>query len=250
MPQHDIGVGARSVAPGGVLRVGIAVGPAASPVWATRGADGRPRGVTVDLGAAMAERLALPLQLVEHASSGEIIKAAASNRWDVAFTPVDAERKTMVLFGPDYALGRSTYMVPAGSPLRALSDVDQAGIRVAGVENTATIRSARRSLSANTVRGIVELDKAMALFRAGEIDALAIGEDSIRSMLPLFPGARMFEESFHSTGTAVAVPLGADAALAVVSALIEEMKRDGTVRRAFDAHGMENTAVAPLNSRS
>ena len=239
------------VAPGGVLRVGIAVGPALSAMWTVRDpATGQPRGVTVELGRALAERLGLPLQLVEHASSGEVIKTAATGAWDVAFTPVDAERKTMVLFGPNYALGRSTYMVPAGSMARTLADIDQPGVRVAGVENTATIRSARRTLTNTTARGITGLDEAVALFGVGEVDALALGGESIRSLLPQFPGSRMLDESFHEAGTAVAVPLGNEPALRVVSDLIEALKRDGTVRRAFDANGMHDAEVAPAGSYS
>jgi polar amino acid transport system substrate-binding protein len=238
------------VAPGGVLRVGIAVGPALSAMWTIRDpATGQPRGVTVELGRALAERLGLPLQLVEHASSGEVIKAAAG-AWDVAFTPVDAERKTMVLFGPNYALGRSTYMVPAGSTAKTLADIDQPGMRVAGVENTATIRSARRTLTNTTATGITGLDEAVALFRAGEVDALALGGESIRSLLPQFPGSRMLDESFHEAGTALAVPLGHEPALRILSELIEDLKRDGTVRRAFDANGMQDAEVAPAGSYS
>ena len=250
-------MGARSdevraaLAPGGVLRVGIAVGPAGSAVWAVRDpATGEPRGVTVDLGAAMAERLGVPARFVEHASSGAVVKAAASGAWDVAFAPVDAERKREVDFGPNYALGVSTYMVPAESPIRTLADVDRPGVRVVGVEDTATIRSARRSLTATGAHGVAGLDEAVRMFGEGEVDALALGGESIRSLLARFPGARMLEESFHAAGTAVCVPRGHAAALAAATAFIEAMKQDGTIRRAFDANGMAAAEVAPPGSYS
>jgi polar amino acid transport system substrate-binding protein len=42
-------------------------------------------------------------------------------------------------------------MVPAGSPITSFAEVDREGIRVYGVDNTATIRSARKSLKNTTV---------------------------------------------------------------------------------------------------
>src|ERR1700740_1680465 len=51
--------------PTGKLRVAVGGGPAASALWAVRdGAPGKPRGVTVTLGTAMAEKLNVPVDLV------------------------------------------------------------------------------------------------------------------------------------------------------------------------------------------
>jgi polar amino acid transport system substrate-binding protein len=239
------------VAPKGVLRVGIAVGSAVSAVWTARDATtGDPRGPTVDLARRMAESLGLPLTLVEFASSGEIIDAAARGSWDVAFTPVDAERKKVVEFGPNYFLGESTYMVPKGSTVGTLEDVDRNSMRVYGVENTATIRSARRTLKNTTAIGLSSLDQVLEKFRNGEADAIALGTESLRSLQPEFPGARILDGHFHAAGTAVAVPLGHADALTVFSAILEELKADGTVRQIFDSHGMTTATVAPAGSRS
>jgi polar amino acid transport system substrate-binding protein len=204
----------------------------------------------VDLAKHIAERLGVPLTLVECASSGEIIETASSGTWDVSFTPVDAERKKLVDFGPNYFLGESTFMVPAGSPIASIEEVDRKGVRVYGIENTATIRSARKSLKNTSAIGLQGLDEALERFRNGEVDALALGKESLRSLLPRFPGARMLDGHFHAAGTAVAVPKGQTEALEVFSGMIEDLKGDGTVREVFDAHGMENATVAPAGSRS
>lgn len=241
----------KALAPTGSLRVAIAVGSAVSAVWAARDPEtGDPRGPTVDLAKLMAERIGMPLTLVECASSGHIIETASSGTWDVSFTPVDAERKKSVDFGPNYFLGESTYMVPAGSPIRSIEDVDRESVRVYGVENTATIRSSRRTLTQTTAHGVTSLDEALAKFRNGEVDALALGKESLQSLLPQFPGARMLDGHFHAAGTAVAVPKGRPEALEVFSAIIEDLKEDGTIRRIFDAHGMQSATVAPAGSRS
>src|ERR1700710_1107456 len=79
---------AHDVAPTGSLRVAVAVGPAASAFWATRDpATGKPRGVTVELAKAAAEKLQVPLQLVEYPSSDDIAAAGSKDAWDISFMP-------------------------------------------------------------------------------------------------------------------------------------------------------------------
>ncbi|GGE48067.1 hypothetical protein GCM10007276_26620 [Agaricicola taiwanensis] len=236
----------KAIAPTGKLRVAIAVGTAISAVWTARSAEtGKPVGPTVDLAEILAERTGLPLELVELGSSGKIIETANDGIWDVSFTPVDAERKQAADFGPNHFLGISTYMVPAGSTLQHVDDVNREGIRAWGVENTATIRSARKAATNTTVQGAANLDEAVQKFTAGEIDALAIGKESIESLLPQFPGSRMLEGHYHAAGTAVVVPHGHDKALEVFSVIMEELKADGTVQRIFAKHGMPSATVAP-----
>ena len=50
--------------------------------------------------------------------------------------------------------------------------------------------------------------------------------------------------------TSVAVPKGKPAALAYVSAFIEEAKASGLVRQAFDEMGLKYSQVAPAGMKS
>src|SRR5262245_988698 len=80
--------GPTDIAPTGTLRVAVAVGPAASAFWTTRDpSTGKPRGVTVELAKAAADRLHVPLQLVEYQSSDEIASASGKDVWDISFMP-------------------------------------------------------------------------------------------------------------------------------------------------------------------
>jgi polar amino acid transport system substrate-binding protein len=239
------------LAPTGKLRVGIAVGPTGSPLWAIKDpATGEPRGVTVDLGAALAKKLGVPVEFVVHSSSGEITDAASRGTWDVSFMPVDDERKAKVDFGPNYALGESTYLVAPGSPIQSIADVDRAGVRVAGVENTTTIRAARRLLKNTTVTGTKGANEILDLLRAGGVDAVALGRDSLEDFAQIVPGARVLDGHFWAVGTAVATPKDKSAALAYASAFVEGAKADGTLQRAFTAAKLKGAKVAPAGSKS
>jgi polar amino acid transport system substrate-binding protein len=237
---------AADVAPTGVLRVGIGVGPVASAFWTTRDpASGQPRGVTVDLGRAMAKDLGVPLKLVEYPNSGEVTNGGPRGEWDVAFMPVDAVRAKLVDFGPAYFVTRSTYLVPAGSSIRTLADVDRAGVRVAGVDGTTTARAAQSAMKQNTVKLYRTANELLELIRTGQADAIALGRESLEGMQAKLPGSRILDEYFQATGTAVAVPKNRPAALAYVTRFVGSAKTDGTVRRALDAAGLKNSEVAP-----
>lgn len=232
----------------GKLRVGIGVAPASSAFWATKDASGNPKGVTVDLGAALAQKLGVPVEYKIYNSSGEVTEAGAKAEWDVSFMPYDAERAKKVVFGPNYYLFVSTYLVPAGSPIQKFDEVDRAGVKVAGVANTTTIRSAERALKTATIVGYKSVDEILEKLKAGEVQAVGLGKESLESLLPKLPGARILDGHFHETGVAVAVPPNRTAALAYVSAFVEEAKASGVVRTALDGAGI-NGPVAPAGSK-
>lgn len=239
----------RALAPTGRLRAGIAVGKARSALWASRDASRRAQGVTVEIARHIAELVELPLDLVEYESSGAVIAGAARGEWDVAFAPVDEKRKTKVLFGAAYHLGESTCMVKTSAAIARLDDLDRPDVKIVGVEDTATIRSARRVFAQSAITGVTTLDEALALFSGGQADALALGRDALRSIAPAHPAAVVLDGRFHEAATAVAVPKGATEACELVSALIEDMKADGSLRRAFDRAGLTEVAVAPFGAR-
>jgi polar amino acid transport system substrate-binding protein len=239
----------KELAPTGKLRVGVGVGIAASPFWATKDAGGKPRGVTLDLGAAMAKQLGVPVEYVVYPNSGEVTDGGPKGEWDVAFMSVDAERKKMVDFGAAYYLSESTYLVRGGSGIETIGEVDRPGVRVGGVAGTTTIRSAERTLK--TVKPVAyrTVQEMVDLMKKGELDAIALGRDSLANLAPQVPGSKPLPGHFHATSIAVAVPKNHAAALGYVTAFIEQAKADGTVRRALDAAGLTKADVAPAGAK-
>jgi len=232
--------------PTGKLRVGIGVGASPSAFWAVKDpATGQPRGVTVDLANALAQKLNAPLQLVVYPNSGEVVAAGPKGEWEVAFMPEDAERRKLVDFGPAYYISTSTYLARGGSGIQSLADVDRPGVRVAGVANTATARTAIGQLKNTKLVSFRTVDEVMAKMKAGEIDAIALGRETLQGLAPQIPGSKILDGHFHAAGNAIAVPTGKPAALAYAAAFIEEAKRDGTVRKALDNAGLKDAPVAP-----
>jgi polar amino acid transport system substrate-binding protein len=243
----SVPVGSTSdVTPRGPLRVAIAIGPAASPFWATRdSATGAARGVTVELGKAAAARLGVPLKLVAYRNSGEITAAASQDAWDISFMPQDPEREKFVDVGPAYVVYESSYLVRAGSDIRSAAEVDRDGIRVGCVEGTSTSRAVAKSLRRATLTLFPKPDDAVDLLAQGRLDAIAMGRESLIDFSKKLPGTRLLDEIIQSTGVAIVVPKDRPATREWAARFLEDAKANGTVRRALDGAGFTNAAVAP-----
>jgi polar amino acid transport system substrate-binding protein len=231
--------------PTGKLRVGVASAPSASPLFVVKDADGVPRGVTVDLGHALAKELGVEAEFMVAPNTGELTDALEAGRIDVSFMPVDDERKQRIDFGPVYFQVESTYMVTAASGIKTVDEVDRASVRVVGIANTTTIRAAARTLKNTTIMAARSIGDAMTMMMGGKADAFALSRDSLPPFVAQLPGSRMVDGGFQFTGVAIAVPKGRPGALACVTAFLEKAKMSGTVRRAFERAGLSHLDVAP-----
>ena len=235
----------KQLAPTGKLRGGVVVSPAASAFFAIKDGKGEVKGVTVDLVRAFAATLKLPLELQVYENSGQVTDAVASGACDLAFMPRDATREGKVDFGPAYYIIGSTYLVPAGSKIQSIDEVNRPGVRIVAISNTTTARSARRTAPNASVEEVPSVDLMTEMAAKGQGDAFALSHDSFAGLLPKLPGARVLAGNFQQTGIAVAVPKGRAAALKLATGLIEDAKKSGLVRRALDAAGFEDAEVAP-----
>ena len=117
------------LAPTGVLRVGINL----SNFLLVTGmrSTGDPEGVAPDLANEVAIRLGVPIRYVPFKSPGELADVAASGIWDVGLIGAEPQRAEMIAFSPAYAEIEATYLVPSGSMLKTIAEIDAAGVRIA-----------------------------------------------------------------------------------------------------------------------
>lgn len=235
----------KELVPTGKLRVGVVFAPAASPFFVVKEANGEPRGVTVDLARELGRKLDVPVEFMVVPNSGLVTDATESGAIDVAFMPVDEERKKRVDFGPAYFMIESTYLATGASGIKTVAEVDRPNVRVVGIANTTTIRAAGRSLKNTSISAVASVDEAMAMLQSGKADAFALSRDSLPPFVAQLPGSRIVEGGFQQTGIAIAVPKNRPNALAYVTAFMESVKTSGVVRRALDRAGFANDPVAP-----
>jgi len=239
----------QQLAPTGKLRIAIAVAPSPSAQFAIKDGDNY-RGVAVTLGNALANKLGVPGELVVHNGSGEIQNSAADNKWDVAFLPVDQERKKFVDFGNAYHLLQSTYLVGPSAKFASVDAANAAGVRIGGVANTATFRTSNKTAPNATHVSFDKTDAAVAALKDGQVDALAFSRESLTGLAPKVPRSRILDGGFLNSTTSVAIPKNRPAALAYVTEFIEEAKASGLVRHALDEMGLTSSQVAPTGMAS
>jgi polar amino acid transport system substrate-binding protein len=231
--------------PTGKLRVGVALAPSPSPLFAVKDKGGQPRGVTVDLANALAKGLGVEVELMAAPNTGELVDALEAGRIDMSFMPVDDERKQRIAFGPVYFQVESTYMVTQASGIKTVGEVDRAGVRVVGIANTTTIRAAGRTLTNTTIKAVQSVGEAIEMMSGGRADAFALSRDSLPPFVANLPGSRIVEGGFQFTGVAIAVAKGKPEALATVTVFLDRAKKSGAVKAAFERAGLAHLDVAP-----
>ena len=83
------------------------------------------------MAAAIAARLGVPVKFVPYERPGEIADDAEKGKWDIGNIGAEPQRAAVINFTAAYCEIEATYLVPAGSPIRSVGEVDQPGTRVA-----------------------------------------------------------------------------------------------------------------------
>src|SRR5690348_14678398 len=117
------------LAPHGMLRAGINM---SNFLLVTgRSANGDPQGVSPSMAKAIADRLGVPVKYVPFPKPGELADQAGKDVWDIGLIGAEPARAEKIAFTAAYCEIEATYLVPAGSKLTSIADVDQPGVRIA-----------------------------------------------------------------------------------------------------------------------
>jgi polar amino acid transport system substrate-binding protein len=230
------------LAPTGILRVGINFGNA---LLAAKDPSGEPTGIAVSLARELGRRAGVPLEIVGYESAGRMAAAVTSGAWDVAFLAADPDRATDITFTAPYLEIDTTYLVPAGSPLRTLQDVDREGVRIAVSDKSAyDLFLTRELIHAELVRA-PSPDASVDLFFARRLDALAALRPVLVDLAERNPGARVLDGRFTVVTQAVGTPSGRAAAARYLRAFVEDAKASGLVQQTIVSSGIRGVSVAP-----
>lgn len=230
------------LAPTGTVRAGINYG---NFILATRGADGEPRGVAIDLTRELARRLNVPFEVVAHDTVAALVDAASAGTWDIAFLGSDPAREKVIGFTAAYLEIEATYLVPGASPLRAAAEVDREGVRVAAPARANYELYLTRKLRHARLVSAPSAEAAFELLARGEVEALAGLTQGLIALVDKLPGSRMLDGRFMAVQQSIGVPRGREAGLAYLRGVVEAAKASGLVARAIERTGARGVAVAP-----
>jgi polar amino acid transport system substrate-binding protein len=232
------------LAPTGALRAGINMSNFLLVTGKTESGD--PVGVSPDMAAEVARRLGVPLKLIPYKSPGELGDDAVNDVWDIGNIGAEPQRARIINFTAAYCEIESTYLVPAGSSIQSIADVDKPGIRISVTGRSAYGLWLENNIKNATLMRTDSLDASFDKFVNEKLDVLAGLRPRLIDDVKKLPGARILDGKFSAVQQAVGTPKKNEMAAPWLAALVEEVKRSGFVQSLIDKHNVKGLSVAPL----
>src|SRR5215468_6055077 len=180
--------------PTGTLRV--ALNMSNFLLTATDPVTGEPCGIAADLGCELGQRLGVPVTLLPYPNPGTLADAAPTGVWDVGFLGAEPQRAHAIDFTAAYVEIEATYLVPPGSPLQTIAEVDRPGIRIAAPDRSAYELYLTRSLQHAQLVRVSGADNAFKRFVSDKLDALAGLRPRLITDQDNLPGSRLLAGNF------------------------------------------------------
>jgi polar amino acid transport system substrate-binding protein len=211
------------LAPTGTLRIGL---NDANFLLVRRAADGSPAGLAPELGRELARRVGVPCTFVHYADAGLMANAVDSGAWDVGFLGIDLARQGIAFTQP-YVEIDAGYLVPAGSPLATMADVDRSGVRIAVAERSAYDLYLTRTLKFATLVRTPSISGSYDAFVAQGLEALAGLKARLKEERRRLPGARILDGRFTAIQQGIGTPAARRSGAAYLTSFVTDAKRSG-----------------------
>ena len=184
-----------------------------------------------------------------HLDSGALYRLTALSVLDKNGDPsneTDALKGAQTIdFTPAYCEIESTYLVPAGSPIQTIADVDKPGVRIAVTARAAYDLWLERNIRHAKLVRATGLDGAYDLFVGDKLEALAGLRPRLLSDVLKLPGARILDGQFAAVQQAVGTTKGNAAGLAFLETFVAEAKAAGLIAALIARHKVVGLSVAP-----
>ena len=164
---------------------------------------------------------------------------------DVGFIGNEPQRAEVIAFSPPYLELPVTYLVPAGSPIRTIDDVDRPGVRISVSARSAYDLFLTRHLKRAALIRSEGIPASVKTFAEQKLEALAGLKPGLMEEAKKLPGARVLDGEVTAVLQSVGVPKKREAAARFVREFVEAVKAEGLVAGAVERHGVRGVNVAP-----
>jgi len=233
------------LAPTGVLRAAINL---SNFLLVTgKAANGDPEGVSPSMAVEVARRLGVEVVYVTFKTPGELADAATEDRWDIGLIGAEPARAVHIDFTAAYSEIEATYLVPPGSNITTVDEVDRPGRHIAVPARAAFELWLTDNIRHAKLHRATGADGAFKVFTEHHMDALAglragLGKDAER-----LPGSRILDGQFAAVQQAIGVRKGRSAGAAFLREFVEDAKKSGFVGELIKRFGVVGRlGVAPL----
>jgi len=231
------------IAPSGKLRVGLNHGNFLLVTPGSSATD--PRGVASDVARELGRRVGVPVEFIKFDTAGKLGDGIKTGAWDVAFLGAEPQRAAEIAFTAAYLEIPSTYLVPAGSPIRTVAEVDREGVRIAVADQSAYGLYLARTIKHAKLVMTQGLDSSFDVFVSQKLEALAGLKPRLLTDVQKLPGARILDGQFTAVQQAIGTAKNREASARFLRAFVEEVKASGLVAEAISRNGAQGVSVAP-----
>ena len=137
------------------------------------------------------------------------------------------------------------YLIPGGSSISTMADVDRSGTRVAVQEKSQPDLFLSRTLKNAEVVRASSLAGTSEMLKSGKADAIFSIKPSLFEASNQLPGSRVLDGRPGIDPHAMVIPKGRDVGVPYARQFIEDAKSEGLVKAAIERVGMRGAAVAP-----
>jgi len=195
----------------------------------------------------LAQRIGVPFEPVLYPSVGALLDSGKSGAWDVAYVGFSPERAKEWDFSALHVEVEFGYLIPGGSSISTMADVDRPAIRVAVQERSGPDIFFSRTLKNAVVIRAPSNPGALELLRSGRADVMGSIKPILFELSNQLPGSRVLDGRPGTDPHAMAMPKGrGDLGVAYARQFIEDAKRYGLVKAAIERAGLRGVIVAPL----
>ena len=171
--------------------------------------------------------------------------ALGSGAWDVAFLAIEPARAAEISFTAPYVIIEGTYLVPVGSPLRKIDDVDREGVRIAvGNKSAYDLYLTRTLKRAQLVRAPTS-PAAIELFVKEKLEVAAGVKQPLVAVREDQPERPRDRRAVHGDRAGDGYAEGPRRRCGLPPRFVEEMKASGFVAAGLARSGQLDAAVAP-----
>jgi polar amino acid transport system substrate-binding protein len=225
------------LAPTGKLRIGVYAG---SPTSMVRDpVTGEARGVTVEIGRALASQLNIAFEIKEYPRLAEVVAAIKSGEVDFSITNASPARALEIDFAPTLLSLELGYLVMPDSKIVVASDVDQQGVRIGVSQGSTSQATLTKDLKMAVLVPAPTLKVAGEMLLSRTIDAFATNKAILFELAKEVPTSKVLDSRWGLEHLAMGIPKGRSAAMPYLRVFGENVRAAGIVKRAIDGAGLQ-----------
>ena len=215
------------------LRFAINLGNA---VLATRDAQGKPGGLTVELANRLAQALKRNAAFVTYSTAGNVVADAGKDIWDIAFLAIDPKREALLNFTAPYITIQGTLLVRAQSHWQCVGEMDKPGVVINVGQNAAYDLWLTRELRHATLNRLASSQAAIDAFLQGVGDMAAGIRQPLEKAAQDNAGFRVLADDFTQIQQSIAVANSDSRYFAAITAQLAQWQNDGSLADIIAKH--------------